>query len=141
LWSLAKWILTGIVYKPIICRVLLKLTIWFVCFRPLTTFNRPEITVLEAFSILNSWFWRSFRLDIAPLLSFSVLFKVKIRTICKGWNTIPFYEFLTRFFELIPVFNSSIWFTKVGFKGYKTAALLVKLYSSLMPYSFGVPRL
>jgi hypothetical protein len=33
------------VYKPIKRQLLLKPTILFVCFRPLTTFNRPDITI------------------------------------------------------------------------------------------------
>jgi hypothetical protein len=45
LWSLAKQILSGIAHKLIICRLLLNLTISFVRFRPLTTFNRPDSAV------------------------------------------------------------------------------------------------
>jgi len=36
----------AIVYKLIICRLLSKLTIWFVRFRSLTTFNRPDTIII-----------------------------------------------------------------------------------------------
>jgi hypothetical protein len=39
LWSLAKYIPTGIVYKPIKCQLLPKPTFWFVRLIPLTIFN------------------------------------------------------------------------------------------------------
>jgi len=41
---------TGIVYKPIICRLLRKLTIWFVRLRPWTTFNGQDHTVQTGMS-------------------------------------------------------------------------------------------
>ena len=38
----APYLLIRIVYKLIKCQLLPKSTIWFVCFRPLMTFNRPH---------------------------------------------------------------------------------------------------
>jgi hypothetical protein len=47
--------MAGIVYKPIICRVLTKLTILIIRFGSLTTFNRPDTTVLvEGLHLLST---------------------------------------------------------------------------------------